>query len=134
MKKARQCLRVAAACKETYFSKGDLRCIVQGTCVCSTGPTKRDECGCDLLPLREPPRPIKGGKNKVAYWWQPSTNDQSRELGPHSALRVNAGNWAPVNIVVQDEAPILMEPQKKKKQSPASFCLWDPGRSAIPAA
>ena len=142
VRKARQWLRVAVAPKEPFFfSKGDLRHTVQGPCVCSTRPRKRDECGHDLCPLRAPHRPIKGVKNKVAYRWWPSTNSRSGESGQHSALRLRAGNWAPVNIVAQDEPPILMEPQERKitiltepqarkTMDPSPLCLQHSGRPA----
>ena len=90
-----------------FFQKwnGGTPCRGLGRAV--AGPTKREECGCDLLPLSTSQGLIKGVQNKVAYWCRQGADGQSGDCGLHSALRAWAGNWAPVIIIAQTEPPFL---------------------------
>ena len=94
-------------------------------------PLKEEDGGCDLFPLGAPHGLIKGLQNQVDNWHWPDTNAQSGQCGPHSALRVWAGNWAPVTIVAQTEPPSSWD-HRKGKVEPPPLSLQDPGRPAKP--
>ena len=75
-------------------------------CLNSNKANKQGGGGMLFAPTQCTSRPIKGLQNKVDCQHLPGTNAQSGQCGMHSALRVWAGNWAPVNTVAQTEPPI----------------------------
>ena len=96
-------------------------------------PTRREDCGHNLLPLSAPHRLTKGVWNEVVYQFHPSTTVQNGECRPHIAQKQWAGNWAPMIIVAQTGPPFLPEPPEREKWAQTPHQLQETGRSAKPA-
>ena len=86
----------------------------------------------DMLPLSAPHGPIKGLQNKVDYGHWPGANAQTAQCRAHSALRVWAGNCAPVTVIAHTELSSFPNHRKGRKWSPGPLSLRDPGRPAKP--
>ena len=114
-------------CPRRLSSKGKLRRTGQGPGTHSCWVNRRENCGCDLLPLSVPHGLIKEVQRKVVYWCQPSTAAQSGECQTQRALRVCAGNWAPVTIAAQTEPPSLVETLERENsaQYPITCRRWE---------